>query len=182
MRLANTDARYGMLSQTVHWLTAIFVVAGWLLGTFLDDFPRSLHAPMLVVHMTLGQCVIGLLALRLAWRFISPPPPPEKTRFGLLQEWVAKLTHYLLFVLLLAVPCLGIIVQLTRGHALPIFGIWNVASPWPADRATARMALRIHEYLADALMVLAGVHAIAALMHHYVLGDRTLVRMLPGKA
>jgi cytochrome b561 len=181
MLLANTDARYGILSQTVHWLTAIFVLAGWLLGTFLDDFPRTLHGPMLIVHMTLGQCVVALLVLRLAWRFMSPLPPPEKTRFGRLQERVATLTHYLLYVLLLAVPCLGIVVQLTRGHALPIFGILDFASPWPAERAVARAALRMHEYLANTLLVLAGVHAAAALMHHFALGDRTLVRMLPGK-
>ena len=33
----------------------------------------------------------------------------------------------------------------------------------------------------DSLMALAGLHAAAALMHHWVLGDRTLVRMLPRK-
>jgi cytochrome b561 len=182
MRLANTDARYGIVSLTIHWLTAIFVLAGWLLGTFLDDFPRTLHGPMFVAHMTLGQCVLALLVLRLAWRLVDLPLPPEKTRFGRLQEQAATLAHYLLYVLLLAVPCLGIAVQLSRGHALPVFGIWDVASPWPADRVVARAAFRTHEYLANTLVALAAIHAVAALMHHFVLGDRTLERMLPGKA
>jgi cytochrome b561 len=177
----NSKTKYGILLQTIHWLTAIFVIAGWLLGTFLDDFPRNLHGGVLVIHMTLGQSVIALLVLRLAWRLADPPPPLEKTRFGRLQEMAATLVHFILYALLLAVPVAGIIVQLLRGHALPIFGLWDVASPWAADRAAARTALRIHEYLADTLLVLAGLHAAVALVHHWVLGDRTLVRMLPGK-
>lgn len=182
MQLSNSKTHYGVLPQAIHWLTAIFVVAGWLLGTFIDDFSRPIHAAMLVVHMALGQCVIALLVIRLAWRFIDPPPPPEKTRLGRLQELAARLIHYALYALLLAVPCLGILVQLTRGNALPIFGIWDVLSPFHANRAVARSVLKVHEYLANTLVALAGLHAAAALMHHWVLGDRTLVRMLPRKS
>lgn len=182
MQLANSNARYGTVPQMVHWLTAIFVVAGWLLGTFIDDFPKAAHAPMLTVHMTLGQCVIALLVLRLAWRITNPPPPPEKTRFGRLQQTAAAASHYLLYALLLAVPFFGTLVQLKRGAALPLFALWDFASPWPVDRATAKSLLRIHAYLANTLLALAGTHAIAALAHHFVFRDRTLVRMLSTRA
>jgi cytochrome b561 len=181
MQLANSKTYYGVLPRTIHWLTAVFVAAGWLLGTFIDDFSRPVHAAMLVVHMALGQYVIALLVVRAAWRLIDPPPPPEKTRLGRLQEMAATVTHYLMYALLLAVPCLGIIVQLTRGNMLPIVGLWDVASPWAANRTLARGALRVHEYVANTLVALAGLHAAAALMHHWVLGGRTLVRMLPPK-
>lgn len=181
MQLANSAARYGIFAQTVHWLTFIFVTVGWLLGWFLDYLPKGQPRSVgLLAHMTLGQCVIVLLIVRLAWRFANPPPPPEKTRFGRLLELAARLSHFTLYCLLLAVPFAGIVVQLKRGDALPIFGLWDFQSPWPVDRATARTVLRVHEYLAIALITLAGVHAAAALMHHYVLRDRTLARMLPG--
>jgi cytochrome b561 len=87
-----------------------------------------------------------------------------------------------LYALLLAVPILGVIVQLKRGHALPLFGLGEFASPWLADRPTARTILHIHELCANALLILAGVHAFAALVHHYLFRDRTLVRMMPGRA
>ena len=180
MQLGNSDARYGVIPQTIHWLTVIFIVVGWLLGWFMDDFPKAARPVVLLAHMTLGQCVIALLVIRLVWRFADPPPPPEKTKFGRLHEIAAKLSHYALYALLLAVPFVGIIVQLKRGNTLPIFGVWNFTSPWPADRATARSALQAHEYLANALVLLAGIHAVAALMHHWLFRDRTLVRMLPG--
>lgn len=181
MQITNSKNAYGLGPQAVHWLTVIFVVVGWLLGTFMDDFPRSARPSALFVHMTLGQCVVALLVLRLAWRTVDPPPPPEKTRFGPLLERIARLNHSILYGLLLAVPLLGIAVQLKRGHALPIVGVWTIASPWPADRVISRLLLRAHEYLANALVVLAGVHAAAALTHHWIFGDRTLARMLPGR-
>jgi len=180
MQLANSKAQYGAGPQLLHWLTALFVICGWLLGTFLDDLPKGpARTVALTAHMTLGQLVVVLLIVRLAWRMANPPPPPEPTRFGFLQQAVAALTHYTLYALLVAVPFFGILVQFKRGNALPVFGLWNIVSPWPVDKALARSLLGVHEFLADALLLLAGAHAAAALMHHYVFEDRTLARMLP---
>jgi cytochrome b561 len=182
MQLTNSKTRYGAIPQIVHWLTVLCVGAGWLLGWFMDDFAKADRPFALLVHMTLGQCVIALLLVRLIWRFANPPPPSEKTRFGWLQERAAKASHWLLYALLLVVPILGIGVQLKRGNALPVFGLWEVSSPWPVDRATSKNLLKLHEYLANALVALAGIHAAAALLHHFVFRDRTLARMLPGSA
>lgn len=183
MQIGNSMSRYGALPQLLHWLTALFVICGWLLGTFLDDIPKGpLRDFALTTHMTLGQCVFVLVLVRLVWRFANPPPPPEKTRFGRLLVAGAQLNHCAFYALLIAIPILGIMVQLKRGNPLPIFGFGPLASPWAADRATARTILRLHEYCADALLILAFVHAAAALVHHYVFRDRTLARMLPGAA
>jgi cytochrome b561 len=181
MQLANSKTRYGALAQAFHWLTAICVIAGWLLGQFLDVFPKGPPRNVaFFMHMTLGQVVMVLLIVRIIWRVANPPPPLEPTRFGRLLAIASRVGHYLLYALLVAVPILGIIVQLKRGNALPLFGAWNFASPWPTDRATARSVLEVHGLLANALLILAGLHGAAALVHHYVFGDRTLVRMLPG--
>ena len=181
MQLANSISRYGALPQLVHWLTALFVIAGWLLGTFLDDIPKGPQREFgLLTHMTLGQCVFVLVIVRLIWRHTNPPPPPEKTRYGRLLEISATLNHYVLYALLLAVPLLGVIVQLKRGNPLPIFGFGEFASPWPNDRSVARSVLGVHQCCANAVLILAGVHAVAALVHHYAFRDRTLTRMLPG--
>jgi cytochrome b561 len=181
MRLANSKFDYGALPQALHWLTAICVVAGWLLGQFGDAFPKGPpRAAALSAHIALGECVLVFLIARLAWRIADPPPPLEPTRFGRLVEIASRVSHYTLYALLVAVPFAGVMVQLKRGNALPVFGAWSVASPWPADRATARSILEVHELLANALLILAGIHAVAALIHHYLFRDRTLVRMLPG--
>jgi cytochrome b561 len=181
MQLANSEVRYGAVPQALHWLTALFVTCGFLLGQFGDALPKGPARELgLLAHMTLGQSVLALLLVRLLWRQINPPPPPETTRFGRLIEIAAKASHFTLYGLLLVVPLLGVIVQLKRGHDLPIFALWHVASPWPVDRSLARSILSLHGTLADALLILAGVHAGAALVHHWIWRDRTLSRMLPG--
>ena len=181
MKLTNTETRYGAGPQVLHWLTAVFVVVGWLLGQFGDVLPKGPPRALgLWAHMTLGECVVLLLIARLAWRVGNPPPPAEPTRFGRVLEIAVKVSHFAMYALLVIVPFVGVMVQLKRGNALPVLGLWNVASPWPADRAVARSVLGAHEFLANALLILAGVHAAAALVHHYALRDRTLTRMLSG--
>jgi cytochrome b561 len=183
MQLANSTVRYGAFPQTVHWLTAIFVICGWLIGQFGDVLPQGPPREFgLLVHMTLGQCVIALLLIRVAWRLVNPPPPLEPTPLGRFLEIAAKCSHFTLYVLLFAVPMLGIMVQLKRGNDLPVFGFWQFQSPWPVDRSLARSILWFHGNLADALLILAGIHAGAALVHHWIWRDRTLRRMLPGGA
>ncbi len=183
MQLTNSKARYGAVAQTVHWLTAIFVICGFLLGQFGDVLPKGAPRQFgLLVQMTLGQCVVALLLIRLVWRRVNPPPPPEATPLGRLIQIAAKLSHFTLYGLLLAVPLLGMIVQLKRGNDLPIFAVWHVRSPWPVDRKLADSILSVHGTLADALLILAGIHTGAALVHHWIWRDRTLSRMLPGAA
>jgi cytochrome b561 len=180
MQLANSKTRYGAVPQALHWLTAFFVICGFLLGQFGDVFPKGSTRELgLLVHMTLGQGVLALLLVRLLWRKLNPPPPPEATPFGRLAEIAAKASHFTLYGLLLIVPLLGAIVQLKRGNELPIFALWHVPSPWPVDRSLARSILSLHGTLADALLILAGLHACAALVHHSFWRDRTLSRMLP---
>ena len=69
--------------------------------------------------------------------------------------------------------------QFARGNALPLFGIGEIPSPWIRDRAFAHNVTEIHEILANALVIVASFHAAAALIHHFVFRDNTLLRMLP---
>jgi cytochrome b561 len=63
--------------------------------------------------------------------------------------------------------------------AWPIFGMAEIALPRVRDRAFSRSLQEVHEFPANALLVLAVLHIGAALFHHWVLRDRTLLRMLP---
>src|SRR5271167_4969680 len=144
MQLLNSPARYGAVPQALHWLTAIFVIAGWLLGQFLDVFPKGPpRALALLTHMTLGECVMVFLVARLICRFVNPPPPVEPTQFGRSLEIASRVSHWTLYALLVAVPFVGIVVTLKRGAALSIFGLWDVASPWPIGRRCRALSGRM---------------------------------------
>lgn len=182
MQLRNSMQGYGAISLSLHWLTAGFVVLTWLLGSFGDELPKgTLRAAGLYVHMSAGLGIFLLVALRLGWRFIDPPPVFEPSRSGQWPDLLAKAAHGVLYALLIAIPIVGVLLQFARGDALPVVGLFDIASPWVGDRALARSFKEVHETLANLLMILAGLHAAAALFHHYLLHDATLARMLPGR-
>lgn len=183
MKLGNSAREYGAISLSLHWLTAGLVVLAWLLGTFGNDLPKGgARAAGLYVHISAGVGIILLVALRVGSRLVDPPPPFEPTRFGHWLDIAAKASHLALYVLLIAIPITGVLLQFARGGPLPLFGLFDIASPWTKDRTLAGSLQEIHETLANLLMIAAGLHAAAALVHHYVLHDRTLARMLPGLA
>lgn len=186
MQLLNSPARYGTIAQSLHWSVVLLVVLAWGLGVVGDEVPKgTTEAAVLFVHMSAGLLVVLLTMMRLLWRLADPSPKPERTEFGnfAFAGWIglgAKLAHLGLYVLLVAVPLLGIAVEFARGKGLPVFGLFEIATPWPADRTLARNLKGIHELLAHGLMALAGLHAVSALIHHWIFRDNTLVRMLPG--
>jgi cytochrome b561 len=183
MQLHNSERGYGAVALSLHWLTVLLVTTAWLLGTFGDDLPRgAVRDSGLRVHIAAGLAVIAVVLMRVGWRLVDPPPSFEPTRFGHWLDLAAKLTHLALYGLLIATPIVGVLLQFARGDALPIFGIVDIASPWIRDRAFAGSLKETHETLANLLMIVAGLHAAAALAHHALLRDRTLMRMLPGGA
>lgn len=181
MRIRNSSQGYGAVALTLHWLVALLVIAAWLTGQFGDALPRgAAREAGLFAHISLGLAIVALMVARLYWRLSDPPPAPEKSPFDPWGEWAAKAVQFLIYVLVVAIPAVGIVALFARGHALPVFGVFEIPSPWPADRAFAHDVTEIHETIANAMMVLVGLHAAAALVHHYILRDRTLARMLPG--
>ena len=183
MQVFNSSQRYGAVVQFLHWSTAVFVVIAWLLGTFGDDLPKGVARNAgLFIHISAGLAILAVVAVRILWRLIDPPPQPEATPFGVWLDRAGRFAHVALYVLLVAVPVIGIVTQFARGQPLPLFGLAEIASPWPADRAFAHSVKEVHEFLANALAAVAAVHAGAALLHHWVFRDRTLKRMLPGAA
>ena len=181
MRLRNSSDGYGLVPQVLHWLTVGLVLAAWILGSLDDELPKGAARGVgLLVHESAGLAILAILVLRLLWRMADPPPPPEPTVLGEWLDRAGRLAHYALYALLIAAPVAGIVLQFARGEPLQLFGLAEIASPWSANRAFARTAKEVHEVLANGLVILAGFHAAAALVHHWFFRDRTLVRMLPG--
>jgi cytochrome b561 len=180
MRWRNSIEGYGAVPQMLHWITLVLVLLAWFLGQFDDIFPKgAARTASLFVHNTAGLAVVGILVVRLVWRLVDSPPPIEQTILGAWLDRAGRLIHYVLYALLIAAPVSGIILQFARGDPLPLFGLTEIASPWAADRAFARSVKEVHEVMANVLVFLAAFHAAAALLHHWVFRDRTLVRMLP---
>jgi cytochrome b561 len=128
------------------------------------------------VHILLGVALGLILLARLGWRLTHHPLPPIDS--GLLLA-VARATHWLLYVLLIVAVALGLGNVWVRGDA--IFNLFKVPAYDPGNRALMHQVGGWHALAANAVLIVAGLHAAAALAHHYVLRDATLRRMLPWK-
>ena len=59
------------------------------------------------------------------------------------------------------------------GRGIPVFGLFEVPASLTSIPDQEDVAGLVHEYLAWALVIFAGIHALAALKHHFIDRDRT---------
>lgn len=152
----------------LHWLTAVAVLAAYASG---GDPSRAGQIIGGQLHVASGLAVFGLTALRLPVRWLAGAPPAEP--WLVWQRRMARAVQTALYVLLLLVPLAGWAALAGASAQFVLLG-------WPLPQAQATWLYLIgqaHVGLGDALVGLAGAHALAALLHHYVLGDDVLRRM-----
>ena len=178
-------SRYDALSRAFHWLTVIAVGIAFILGPeHVGQLARQGIDPAsrsdIVWHESLGILVLALTLLRLLWLAFRPAPPqiPMSNSMRLM----ARLTHVALWMLLLALPITAFLALGSEGHALTLLGGVRIDQfPLIANSAVAKWFDwgDVHQFLGDAIMWLAGLHAAAAIYHHLALKDGVLATMLP---
>lgn len=176
---ANGPRRYGTLAQAFHWLTAALVAAQFVLGIWAHGLPVSLERLILLArHKSLGLTIFGLVLLRLVWRLYSPPPPPPPVPHPVF-ALAARLSHGLLYALLLAMPVVGWLLSSASNLTVSWFGLWVLPNLVAPDRRLAQGLLLAHQSMAWTLLALIALHVAAAFWHHWILKDDVLLRMLP---
>ncbi|MDQ0349899.1 cytochrome b [Ancylobacter vacuolatus] len=171
---------YSLPLRALHWLTLIAIVVTYGVTYLEGFFERGTPGRALIwwTHISVGLTILGLVALRFVTRLAGPVPPPSAA-LSRPVHLASATVHVLLYVLLVATPLVGIYLAFLRGNEVTFFGLFTIPSPVEVDRTAAGQVIELHELLANALVVLALLHAAAALVHHYVLKDDVLRRMLP---
>ena len=168
--------RHDPVTVGLHWVTAFLVAGLWAIGQTIDVFSNGpLRVDYRSVHIVFGVLLALVVLARLAWRLTRQQMVPSFDE-GLLVA-VARATHWALYALLVATLGFGIAYAWARGDV--IFNVLKIPQLVPGDRALIRQIGGWHALAANATLIVAGVHAAAALFHHYVLRDATLRRMLP---
>jgi cytochrome b561 len=173
-----TRDRYDAVTIAFHWLTALLVLALFATGALREYAPRAWHLFWLEgIHVSLGIGLAAVLIGRLGWRLIAGRRLASiGTR---LTSMLARLVHALLYVLLAMQVALGFSLRWLQGEDFTFFGLFSIPSLLTTNRSLAHMLEDIHNYAAWAVVIIAGGHAAAALVHRYVLKDGVLRRMLP---
>jgi cytochrome b561 len=170
---------YSSAAMAFHWLTAALALAAFVMGpggsekqvySTARDFDRQ-------IHEVLGLSVFGLTLLRIAWQAFAPAPPAFSMPRWM--KYLSKIVQGVLYALLVATPASAIAGAWLEGHPLTL-GILGNVPPMIAEAHSAGQSIaQVHPILGDIVIWLAGFHAAAALIHHFVLRDEVLLSMLP---
>ncbi len=179
MAIRNTTLRWGAMSQFFHWLIVALIIVQVTLATIADDLPLGMKKlAMLARHKSVGITILGLVLLRLLWRWMNPTPPLPGT-LKPYERVLATVTHAGLYILLFALPLTGWMMSSARGFAVSWFGYFQLPDLVPKNKALYDFMLETHETLVWALYIILALHVLAALKHHFMLKDDVLRRMLP---
>lgn len=169
---------YSPVAITLHWAVFLLVVVVGTLGLLHDSWPHATQAFWINIHALLGLLMFALVLWRIGWRQVHTPPdlPPDVGEFS---RRVSYPVHMLLYALLVVLPILGIITFIWHGRVFN-FGLFQVDFHVPRNRAVFHPTEEWHGYLAYTLFGVAGLHALAALWHQFIVKDGVLRRMIPG--
>ncbi|MCZ8369806.1 MAG: cytochrome b [Porphyrobacter sp.] len=176
----DTRTRYSGLAMVLHWLIAVLVIVQWQIAVAAEGAPtREAGGVIMANHFALGVVIFAVVAVRLVWRQMSPPPPPV-TGHAPWERTFARLVHFAFYAFLLVMPLAGWIALSTFGEPISVWGLFQLpALPVPQNPALGEVIFELHGASGIALLVLIVLHALAALKHTILDKDGTLFRMLP---
>jgi cytochrome b561 len=167
--------QYDQKTIWLHWLTAGLVATLWGLAQIIDFFPNAQRVYPRSAHILLGVLLVLIYAFRLIWRNTNGAHlPPADTGW---MHLAARAAHWGLYLLVAATLVAGLTYEAARADN--ILNLFQLPSIAPGDKALRRELGGYHELAANSVLILAGLHAVAALFHQYVLKDGVLRRMLP---
>lgn len=174
-------ARYSAVAQAFHWIIAALIVTQFTLAWLADDLPLGAHKlGLLARHKSFGMTILMLAVLRLLWRMFNRAPalPTEMTK---IERILAKISHTAFYLALFAMPLTGWLMSSAKNYSVSWFGLFTWPNLIGKNEDNFDWLRATHEYMSDALFVLAIVHILAALKHHFWNKDDVLLRMLPFK-
>ncbi len=180
--LYNTNTRFGLVSKLLHWLIAIGIagliwLGWWMVGlSYYDPWYNA----GLELHKAFGLIVLALVFAKFSWQIANRPPGPsahakpwERTASGAM--------HWVLYAVMFALPVTGYVITTAAGQGVSVFGLFDVPAILPESETLRDTATAIHYYVSYGAIALILGHAGAALKHHFVDKDDTLIRMTWGK-
>lgn len=176
--LKDSRTGYGLISIAIHWVSAILILFLFGLGIYMtglsyyDDWYHK--GPEL--HVSLGLVVLLLMLVRIFWRLTNPTPVDlsEKRAQNLTAKGVKIFMYLFIFVVLVS----GYLITTAEGQPASMFNLVKFPVLVQLQADNVDLAGELHEYLAWGIIALVVLHTLGALMHHFIMRDKTLVRML----
>lgn len=174
--IKNTFDNYGSVSKFLHWLIFVVIAAAIIAVLIGDEIPKdnAYRGLLYMIHKSCGISVLGLVILRLLWRFMNKVPKPVDG-VNKIQVFSARIIHFGLYLTMFAMPISGLAFS---KYPIDYFNIYQIPDFLMLGKEAKKAAHDFHHNVAWVIIGLIAVHIMAALYHHYVRKDRTLSRML----
>lgn len=190
----NTAQNYGRIARWLHWGTALLFLLSYCAVYYRHwftekDTPENLVA--LQLHLSAGISIGVIVILRIVWRNMNVQPEFEEAPRW--QHLAAHGVHYALYAVMILMPLTGYIGTGVATEYFYLFQVPKFEDTWLFDSLVwDYLGLTFEEFEEPVdffhkeimgawlvWMLIAG-HAGAALYHHFISRDRTLIKMARG--
>ena len=173
------NPRYTRTAVFLHWLVGLGLIGTFALGFYMADLPLSPNKLRLYSwHKWAGVTLLALAVVRLAWRMGHLAPELPST-MGPLARLTAHAGHWVLYILMLAIPLSGWLMSSAQGFSVVWFGVLPLPDLVSKNADLGAVLKQAHIVLNYALAVAVIGHVGAALHHHFVKKNTVMARMLP---
>lgn len=180
MALRNSSEQFGAVAKWLHWLVFFWIVGMIALGLTFAEMPDGDDKlQLMMLHASFGLTLLGLMALRLIWRWVNPVPS-DLPSIPAWRTFIAHWVHRGLYLLIFCQMAAGMLAIATRARPIPFFGLFEINLGLADNDDAHHLFEEIHEYGWIIISALVLLHALAALHHHFVLKNQTLRRMTRG--
>jgi len=173
------NGHFNLLARVLHWSMAVMILAMLFIGVTMV---ASLHLrPLLIdLHRPLGVA-IGVLALLRLYNRLRHRPPPLPADLPAWQATAARLSHWLLYALMLAMPLIGWAMLSAGGYPIVLWQGLHLPPIMPHTAALYTALRTAHGVLAYVLFATVLAHVGAALFHLWVRRDGVFQAMARGR-
>ena len=179
--IRDTTKGYGLVSRLLHWAMALAIFGLFGLGLWMSDLdyysPYYHSAPDL--HKSIGMVVLLALVARVLWRALNVRPRSDE--LSRIERVAARAVHLGLYAMLFVLITAGYLLATADGRSVDVFGLVSIPSIIH-DKSLEDPAGFVHAVLAWIVIVIALIHAGAALKHHFWDRTHVLRRMWSGPA
>lgn len=175
--------RYDRVAIALHWLVAlgVFIMIG--LGWYMVDIPKNTppRGFFYNLHKSIGVTVGLIVLIRVWWRWTHKPPSlPSGTA-----NWVvnaSRLSHGLLYALLVLMPVAGFTASNFTKYGVTYFGLFKIGPLFAENKILYELFQGIHHAASEVLVIVICIHIAGALKHLLIDRDGVFFRMLPGRS
>ena len=160
-----------------HWVMALLLFVLFFLGIYMVElnYYDPNYYGSVKWHEWLGLIALLMIVFRVYVRVTTDIPDPIAA-----QKWELKMAnqvHFLMYILMILIPISGYFISTANGDAIKLPANLSLPAITPDIDRMEDIAGNIHKWLSYCLAAIVILHVLAALKHHFLDHDATLMRI-----